>query len=317
MSERIAVASRSFSSNKILRKEISDKFQNVKFNDTGKDFSSEELVKFLSDSEIAIISTEKVNASILSQLPTLKVISKYGVGLDNVDLDAVEKQGIQIAWQGGVNRRSVAELALAFMLSLLRHIPLTHGQLKNGVWNKKSGRLLSDKTVGIVGCGYIGKDLVTLLKPFGAKVQVYDIKSYDDFYKANNIKKMSFEELLSTSDIVTLHIPLNDSTRGMIDAKQFSMMKPNSLLINTARGSIVNEDALKEALRNGKIAAAAFDVFAVEPFTDRELLALDNFLATPHIAGNAEEAVLAMGRAAIEGLDSYGPVSQLRELMNS
>ena len=148
-----------------------------------------------------------------------------------------------------------------------------------------------------------GKDLVPLLQPFGCQVLVYDIRDYPDFYAAYGVEAVSLETLLARSDIVTLHVPLDDSTCGMLDAQRLAMLKSTAILINAARGGLVDEAALKQMLQRKCLAAAAFDVFSVEPPQDQELLALPNFLATPHIGGSAHEAILAMGRAAIDGLD--------------
>jgi phosphoglycerate dehydrogenase-like enzyme len=157
--------------------------------------------------------------------------------------------------------------------------------------------------VGIIGCGHVGKDLVLLLRPFNCSILVYDICHYEEFYSAHGIEAVTLRTLLMRSDVVTLHVPLNQSTRGILDATQLALLKPTAVLINAARGGLVDEGALKAMLSEGKLAGAAFDVFALEPPTDIELIDLPNFLATPHIGGSASEAILAMGRAAIDGLD--------------
>jgi D-3-phosphoglycerate dehydrogenase len=166
------------------------------------------------------------------------------------------------------------------------------------------GSYLSGKTVGIIGCGHIGKDLVPLLRAFGCPILVNDILDFPDFYAVHDIESVNLQDLLKRSDIVTLHVPLDDSTRGLLDADKLAMMKSTAVLINTARGELVDELALKKVLQTKQLMAAAFDVFAVEPPLDKELLDLPNFLATPHIGGSASEAILAMGRAAIDGLDN-------------
>jgi D-3-phosphoglycerate dehydrogenase len=157
--------------------------------------------------------------------------------------------------------------------------------------------------VGIVGCGHIGKDLVPLLKAFGCSVLAHDILEFPDFYTLHGVESVGLDALLRRSDIVTLHVPLNDSTRGLLNAERLALLKPDAVLINAARGGLVDEQELKRMLLDKRLAAAAFDVFHEEPPQDQELLGLPNFLATPHIGGSAEEAMLAMGRAAIEGLD--------------
>jgi len=300
--DKIAVCSRSFSRNPVLRTELLERFANVTFNETGRQLEGDELVEFLRGHDRAITALERIDDYVLSRLPELKVIGKYGVGLDMIDLDAMRRYGKYLGWTSGVNRRSAAELALAFAIVMLRHVPAANREVLAGTWRQHMGGLLSGRTVGIVGCGHIGKDLVKLLRPFGCTILVNDIRDYGAFYSEYGIKAVSLEELLALSDVITLHVPLDESTRGIITAERISLMKPTAILINAARGGLVDEDALKLALMEKKLASAAFDVFAVEPPQDTELLNLPNFLATPHIGGSAEEAILAMGRAAIDGL---------------
>lgn len=156
--------------------------------------------------------------------------------------------------------------------------------------------------MGIVGCGHIGKDLAVLLRGFDCKVLAHDILDFHDFYAAHGVHAQGLEELLRTADIVTLHLPLDESTRNIISAERLALMRPDAILINTARGGLVDEAALKAALEGGELAAAGFDVFESEPPGDTQLLNLPNFLCTPHIGGSSAEAILSMGRAAIEGL---------------
>jgi len=276
----------------------------VRFNETGAVLHGQVLVDFLLGHEKAIISLERIDDSLLTQLPELRVISKYGVGLDSVDLAAMRKHGKRLGWTGGVNRRSVSELVIAFAISLLRRIPESNADIRAGKWKPLVGRQLTGRTVGIVGCGHIGKDLVHLLKPYSCTVLVNDIRDFGAFYAEHGLQPIAFDELLANADVVTLHVPLDYSTAGMLDSRRLGLMKREAVLINTARGGLVDEIALKSMLIDGRIAAAGFDVFADEPPSDVELLTLPNFLATPHIGGSAYEAVLAMGRAAILGLDN-------------
>ncbi len=305
---KVAVTSRSFSRNPELRAELLERYENVTFNDKGVSLTGSHLAEFLKGHEKAITALEKIDGSLLKKIPELKVIGKYGVGLDMIDFDAMRKHGVKMGWRAGVNRRSVSELVLAFSIVMLRHVPSVSREVIGGVWQQKIGGLLSGRTVGIIGCGNVGKDLVTLLKPFNCKICVYDIVEYKAFYDEHDIKVLPLDELLALSDIVTLHVPLDDSTSNMINKTRMSLMKPSAVLINTARGGLVDEEALKCALIKGRLSAAAFDVFSVEPPEDDSLIMLPNFLATPHIGGSAKEAILAMGRAAIDGLDDYAEV---------
>ncbi len=300
---RVAVCSRSFSHNPILRAELLARYPQVTFNDAGLQLKGDRLIEFLRGHDKAITALENIDESVLSRLPELKVISKYGVGLDMIDMAAMRAHGTRLGRTGGVNRRSVSELVISFAIAMLRHVPAAHREVLSGTWRQHVGGHLSGLTVGIVGCGHIGKDLVPLLRAFDCPILVNDIRDYPDFYAANGVEALSLDALLARADIVTLHVPLDDSTRGMLDAQRLALLKPTAVLINTARGGLVDEVVLKQMLQNNRLAAAAFDVFAQEPPQDTELLSLPNFLATPHIGGSAHEAVLAMGRAAIDGLD--------------
>jgi phosphoglycerate dehydrogenase-like enzyme len=301
--DRVAVCSRSFSRNPILRKELLARYANVTFNETGRQMEGEELVTFLRGHDKAITGLEHINESILSKLPELKVIGKYGVGIDMIDLASMRRFGRRLGWTGGVNRRSVSELVISYAVLMLRHIVAANREVLAGTWRQHVGGLLSGRKVGIIGCGHIGKDLVELLKPWGCELLAHDILDLRDFYLRNGVRSVGLEELLRIADVVTLHVPLEDSTRNMLNAERIALMKPTAVLINVARGNLVDEAALKTALSTGRLAGAAFDVFAVEPPNDPELLHLPNFLVTPHIGGSADEAILAMGRAAIDGLD--------------
>ena len=299
----IAVTSRSFSRHPVLRKELSERYSNVRFNDDGLALKGAELIEFARGRRKMITALERIDEPFLAALPELEIISKYGVGTDMLDKAALIRHGIRLGWTGGVNKRSVSELAVAMMISLLRHVPMSNLEIREGNWKNRKGRQLSERTVGIIGCGHVGKDLTGILHAFGCKILAHDILDFPQFYAANEVEPVGLETLLRRSDIVTLHLPLDESTRNMLSAERLALMKPDALLINAARGGLVDETALKQMLMEGKLAGAGFDVFAAEPPEDLELLRLPNFLATPHIGGSSEEAILAMGRAAIKGLD--------------
>jgi phosphoglycerate dehydrogenase-like enzyme len=309
----VAVCSRSFSQHPVLRAELLARYEKVTFNNAGLSLRGDSLVDFLRGHDKAITALEVVDAKVLSQLPELKTISKYGVGLDTIDQQAMRTYGKRLGWTPGVNRRSVAELVIAFAISMLRHIPAANREVLAGTWRQHVGGQLSGRTIGIVGCGNVGQEVVQLLRPFGCRTLINDIREYPAFYKEYSIEPVSLDSLLADSDVVTLHVPLDETTRGLLHAGRLARMKPTAILINTARGTIVDESALKRALQDGRIAAAAFDVFAAEPPQDNELLSLPNFLATPHIGGSAEEAILAMGRAAIEQLEDVHAVDSRSE----
>jgi phosphoglycerate dehydrogenase-like enzyme len=300
---RVAVTSRSFSNHPQLRDALTQRYDTVIFNDKGKTLAGPELIDFLQDYDKAIVGLERFDANVLNNLPNLKTISRFGIGLDTLDLATMEKNGIKLAFTAGANKRSVAELVIALAINMLRHLPQANAEILQGNWKQYKGRQLSGSCVGIVGLGAIGKDLALLLNAFNCNVISHCIADNTEFCKTHNIINTSLDDLLQQADIVTLHMPLDTSTRYIIDERRLNMMKQNAVLINAARGGLVDEQALKTRLKKHKLFAAAFDVFEVEPLQDQELLQLPNFFATPHVGGSTEEAILAMGYAAIEGLE--------------
>jgi phosphoglycerate dehydrogenase-like enzyme len=304
----VAVASRSFSRNPVLRKELIGRYPDAWFNDTNRVLSGAELIEFLRGAAKAITGLDVLDAAVFDALPALRLVSKYGVGLDMIDLDAARRCGVAVRWTPGVNRQSVAELTIAFMIGLARSIHPLANELARGAWRQPGGRQLSSATVGVIGCGQVGQTVARLCRAFGASVIAYDIRAYDVFYREHGVTPVPLDTLLRTADIVTIHLPLDVSTRDFIDDRALALMKPTAFLVNTARGGIVDEHALMTALLEGRLAGAAADVFAVEPPGESELLRLPNFIGTPHIGASTDEAALAMGRAAIAGLDE-GPDS--------
>ena len=303
---RVAVTSRSFSRHPTLRAELLARYPETTFNDEGLKLVGESLLAFLRGHDKAITALEILDDSVFAALPEIKVIGKYGVGTDMIDLVAMSARGVKLGWTGGVNRRAVSELVISFAIGLLRHVPAAQRELLDGTWRQHVGHQLSGKVVGIIGCGHIGKDLVRLLQPFGCQILSHDIKDYVDFYQEFNVRPVDMETLLKESNVVSIHTPLDASTINILSADRLALMKKEAVLINLARGGLVDELALKAMLSDGRLAAAGFDVFAIEPPEDDLLLGLPNFLVTPHIGGSSEEAILAMGRAAIAGLDKFG-----------
>lgn len=299
----VAVASKSFSRNPRLREELAARYANIRWNTTGRALEGDELITFLKGHVYAICGLDRLDDRVFRGVPELRLVSKYGVGLDMIDLEAARRHGVTVRWTPGVNRQAVAELTIAFMIALTRRIVPLANDVRAGGWRQAGGRQISSATIGIVGCGHIGQQVARLCRAFGARVIAHDIRAYDAFYRTNDVTPVDLATLLAESDIVTLHVPLDASTRGMIGARELKAMKPSAFLVNTARGGIVDETAIKVALCEGRLGGAAFDVFINEPPLDQELLQLPGFIATPHIGASTEEAVLAMGRAAIAGLE--------------
>jgi phosphoglycerate dehydrogenase-like enzyme len=314
MSERdptpVAVTSRSFSRNEVLRAELLNRYERVTFNDEGLSLAGDDLVAFLAGHPLAITALERIDEGVLSRLPDLRAISKVGVGIDMLDLQALERHGVRLAWARGTNARSVSELTIAFMLALLRHLPTVTRLVRQGEWRQVQGRTLTGRTVGIVGFGHVGRDLAGLLAAFSCRVLAYDIAPPADL--PAHVEQASLETLLAESEIVTLHTVLNEDTRNLLDRERINSMRPGALVVNTSRGGLVDEGALYDALSSGHLAGAALDVFSSEPPGGHPLLSLDQVIVTPHIGGSTQEAVLAMGRAAIAGLGEAVPVAELR-----
>ncbi len=300
---RVAVTSRSFSRHPVLRDELLDRFPGATFNDDGLQLAGDDLVAFLKGHDKAITALETLDEALFAALPEVRVFSKYGVGHDMIDLAAMAEAGVHLGWTGGTNKRSVSELVISFAVQLLRHTPRAGREVIEGTWRQHVGRQLSQCTVGIIGLGYVGKDLAVLLRAFGCRVLAHDILDFADFHAQHDVEPMALDGLLKNSDVVTLHLPVDEGTRNILSAERLALMKPDAILINTARGGLIDEDALKAALMEDRLGGAALDVFAMEPPRDQALLELPNFIVTPHLGGSAEEAILAMGRAAIRGLD--------------
>lgn len=308
---KVAISVVTFSKNEDLITELQKYFSDISINRLGRRYSESELIGALSDADAAIIGLDKIDESLLSHCNKLKVISKHGIGTDKIDFDACKKYGVEVKTQEGTNKRSVSELTLGFMLSLMRGAYIPSLELKNGIWNKynNSGRNLTDKTIGIIGVGNIGKDLISLLSPFDCNILANDLKQDSEqkqFYKDHNVEEASKDTIYHKSDILTIHAPLTDLTRGMITKKELQMMKPSAFVINTARSRIMDETDLLWALKNEVIAGAGLDVYDNEeqPY-NLELLSLSNVYCTPHIGGTSKEASIALGKKAIQNLKDF------------
>jgi len=298
----VAVANPTFASDATLRAALLARFPDAYFNPTSRILAGAELVDFLAQATSAIVGLERVDAALLDACPRLRVIAKFGVGLDSIDLPGCARRGVRVLSTPGVNALAVAELTLGFMIGLARRIALATQQLKHGQWIRNGGVQLFGRTVGVVGLGHVGKQTARVVQAVGCPVIAHDVLDVGAYADAHAIRCASLGELLRDADVVTLHVPLTAATRGLIGAAELAAMRPGAFLINTARGGIVDEDALADALTSGALAGAAFDVFAEEPTRNARLLALDSFIATPHVGGNSREAIHAVGLAAVANL---------------
>ena len=299
----VGVTTVAFSKNETLVTQLKNMgFKKVIINDDGKRFTKSELTSILSKCDVAIVGLDEIDKSVLSQTSKLKSISKYGVGLNNINFEDCKKHNVDVLHTQGINKRSVSEMTLGFMLSLSRNLFITSNLLKNGTWKKDGGMQLSGKKIGVIGVGNIGKDLISLLKPFNCEILVNDIVDHKKYYEENKLLEVSKEFIFKNADFITVHVPLDKTTENIINKKSLSTMKSSSFVINTARSGIINQEDLKWALQNEIIAGAAIDVYDNEPPVDNDLLLFPNLINTPHIGGNSKEAVEAMGISAINNI---------------
>ena len=299
MSEKILVTPKSFRAYKNKAYAImKEKGYEIIENPKGRTLTEKEIVDLAKRDVVGIIvGVDPLSASVLEQCKDLKAISKYGVGMDNIDLEKAKELGISVKNAAGANKVSVAELAIGLMFTLSRHIFKCAGDVKNGSWERNIGFELTGKILGLVGGGQIGKEVAKRAIGLGMEVRVYDPFFNDEpFLKKYNIRLINdLNSLFSSSDVISLHVPVTKDTRNIINAASLGGMKPNAILINTSRGELVDEEALYEALANKRIAGAAQDVFSIEPPDKEErLLKLDNFILTPHTGAFTHEAVEKM-----------------------
>ncbi|MDB9812991.1 phosphoglycerate dehydrogenase [Gammaproteobacteria bacterium] len=311
--EVVAVTSRSFCKNGNLVNELKKYYSKVILNETGKTLAAKDLIDFLAKADKAIIGIEDMSADTLAQVPNLKVISKYGVGLNNIDLEYCKSQNIKLGFIPGVNKQSVAELALTLILISLRKIHTNHTEILNGEWPQEKGLELRGKKVGLLGFGNIGQTLAKLLSIFECEISFFDQRIFTEnellqicvshSLQISNLKQKNLQNVLSESDIISIHLPLNDDTANIIDSQALESLQPSVVMVNTARGGIVQEEHLAKFLATNPDSFAAFDVFDEEPIKDKTLFNLDNFFGTSHRSSLTHEGINAMGMAAIAGLD--------------
>ena len=291
------------------RKELLELYPNAKLNDLPRGLTEDEMIEFLADCDAAIIGLDLLSERVIDALPDLKIVGKFGAGYDTVDLKAVKRRNIMFGYTFGVNALAVAELTLAFAVMGLRHVPALNLAMREGKRPKWTmGRLLTGSTVGIHGCGHIGKEVVRLLQPYGCEILACDIRDYSDFYRQHRVTEVEVDELLERSEVLTLHLAKSRLTTGMYDRAAQEKIREGAVFINTCRGGIVDEDVLLERLEGGHLTAACFDVFAIEPAENDKLLRHPNMLATPHMGAAIEEVRVDMFRSAIRGLVENGPV---------
>lgn len=299
---RVLVTSTSYGKNDPrLKTELESTVGEVIYNPTGKPLSSAEVKKLLPGIDGYIAGLDVIDRDALQGADCLKVIARYGVGIDSVDLQAAREKNIAVTNTPGANSVSVAELAVGLMLMLARQLSEAVAASRRGQFPRLSGVSLEGKTIGIIGLGSIGKQVALRLSGFDCRLLAYEPNPDRMFAETNHVELVELDALLSAADFVSLHLPLMLETRGMVNAAFLGKMKKGAYLINTARGELVDEAALLEALESGHLKGAALDAFAEEPpKPDHPLLALPQVIATPHLGAQADGATNAMGWMSLE-----------------
>lgn len=266
----------------------------VRFPELDRPLDEDEMVELVAGCAGLIVGVDPVTARVLGAGP-LRVVVKYGSGIDNIDLEAAEARNVRVSSTPGTNARSVAELAIALLLTLARNVARHDRGVREGSWRRLTGVELAGKRLGVVGYGAIGREVARIAR--GLDLEVV---AHDPFVEEADVSFVPLEELYATSDAVTLHLPLTEETRGLVGECELRTMKPSAFLINTARGGLVDETALADALRSGRLAGAALDGFEVEPLGESPLTELDSVVLSPHAGAATEEAVL---RTAVQAVD--------------
>jgi len=260
------------------------------------EITPEQVAEKIGNFQVVVVrSRTKMTRELIAKADKCQIIARVGIGLDNIDQEAAKEKNIRVinAVEGAIT--AVAELVIGLMISMAREIPRADREIRNGNWIKKElmGSELKGKYLGIVGLGNIGKRLGRLARALNMNIIGYDVVPIDDeFSKEVGLMKADLDTLLSSADYVSLHVPLLDSTRHMVNAEKLKMMKNTARIINTSRGGVIDEEALYNSLKDGSLAGAALDVFEVEPATENKLITLPNFIATPHIGAQTKEAQL-------------------------
>ncbi len=289
-----------------LRREMESAFT-VRF---AKSYDRDEQLGLAGEADFLVAGWPPVDAEMITRAGKLKAIHKWGIGYDKINLDAAREKGVKLYITAGANAVPVSELALMLMMSVLRRLPFVDANMRNRVWLKSEMRgiahHLTGKRVGILGMGNIGRNLVKLLRGFDAQVGYYDVfRRTPEEEKAMGITFMPLDRLFSWSQVLSLHTPLTDETRKVVNARTLALMPRDAILVNTARGDLVDEPALIEALRNGVIAGAGLDVFEKEPLGDSPLLQMDNVVLSPHVGGATLNNVDNVARHVRKNLQAF------------
>lgn len=264
------------------------------------DISEADFIARAADADAAIVAFNPMTEAVFSALPNLKVVTKHGVGVDNIDLAAAKRHGVSVTNVPAANRHAVADFTFALLLSLARDLPRVDAATRAGEWPRCFGRDVHSMTLGIVGIGSIGQAVAKRASGFEMRVIAYDPFAKPEAVAALGVELVDLDTLCREADFVTLHVGLSEQTHHLINAERLAMMKPTAMLINAARGGIVDESALFDALDAKRLAGAAIDAFEQEPLTESPLYALDNVIVSAHIAGYTENALTTLSTTCVE-----------------
>ena len=275
---------------------------NLVFNPTGRPLTEDELIPLLNDCDGYIAGLDYITEKVINSCPNLRVISRYGAGYDRVDIKAAKKKNITVTCTPGANAVAVGELTFALLLSVARKISYLDNSTRNNKWIRSIGIELAGKTIGIVGLGAIGKIVARCARGFNMNVMAYDPYIQDSYFKVHQIENATFEELIKKADVITLHLPLNESTRHIINKNSIAEMKDSTIIINTSRGGLIDEEAVYEALEQGKLGGLGLDAFESEPPENSPLFSLNNVVVTPHTGAHTIEATQNMAFMAVKNV---------------
>lgn len=286
--------------NRNLAADFENIMGNVQYNKTGKPLKEDDLIPIIGNYDAIIAGLDEINAKVIKNAKKLKIIARYGTGVDRVDLASARKSGIYVTNTPGANSVSVAELTIGLTFAVMRNIITGSNKIKLGGWPRLSGMSLYNKILGIIGLGSIGKEVAIRLSSFKVKILAFDLYFDKDFAAKYGIEYADLDTLLKLSDIVSLHIPVFPDTRLMINSVNLQKMKKGAILINTSRGELIDEEALYNSLVSGHLKAAALDAFIQEPpQLGNKLLKLEQVIATPHIGAATDNASDEMTRISI------------------
>ena len=303
---RVLVTSNSFGKfDDAPLKRMRDRGWEVVGNRYGRIMSEEEMEGEVPGIDAIIAGSDPISSAVLSHADSLKIISRYGVGIDNIDVDVCQERGIVVKNCPGCNTEAVADYAVGLMLDVLRHICNVDASLKRNVWKKETGLDLCHKTVGVIGLGGIGRNVIQRLQGFGCTFLGFDPYADEAWCAEHGVELVNTDDIFKQSDVITLHAPGNSDGSPLIGFRELGLMKDSAVLINTARASLVDEDALVDALKAHQIYGYGTDVFAQEPQANPAFIGLDNVVLSPHMAAVTVEAINKMTHQAVDNLFDY------------